>query len=277
MKKNTLIITAITASLALTAWGLNSANSTNQLEPTPCKTNFLADNDFKKDTSTYSDFFYSVGPRFHPLTKSDFNNAKSITDFIDVKAADYVKTYKSVSVILIENDEHSDIRESGTSEMLTEKQKELLNSLDYSASFLIRADFEIKPEDIGKWEHDYFSPYYTIVPEKQAEYVTEAIYGNFDNKVSGREALVQFLAYGNKENIRNLDEDKLQPAKLYFTVTTIGTVENIHLDRSSGYPEIDKHMIQLISQTPGHWVPAENEIGEKVDQELVVSFGMVGC
>ena len=36
-------------------------------------------------------------------------------------------------------------------------------------------------------------------------------------------------------------------------------------------------MIQLIKNTPDQWVPAENEKGEKVEQELVVSFGLMGC
>jgi len=36
-------------------------------------------------------------------------------------------------------------------------------------------------------------------------------------------------------------------------------------------------MIELITKTPGEWQPAENYKGEKVDQELVVSFGLMGC
>jgi hypothetical protein len=36
-------------------------------------------------------------------------------------------------------------------------------------------------------------------------------------------------------------------------------------------------MMELIQMTPGQWQPAENELGEKVDQELVVSFGLIGC
>jgi hypothetical protein len=36
-------------------------------------------------------------------------------------------------------------------------------------------------------------------------------------------------------------------------------------------------MTELITNFPGTWEPAENSKGEKVDQELVVSFGLMGC
>jgi hypothetical protein len=33
----------------------------------------------------------------------------------------------------------------------------------------------------------------------------------------------------------------------------------------------------LANNLPGKWQPAENAKGEKVDQVLVLSFGIVGC
>ena len=75
----------------------------------------------------------------------------------------------------------------------------------------------------------------------------------------------------------NVVAEKLKPAKLYFTVSKTGTIENVRLDRSSNYPIVDEAMIELIKNAPGEWLPAENEKGEKVEQELVVSFGLMGC
>ena len=49
------------------------------------------------------------------------------------------------------------------------------------------------------------------------------------------------------------------------------------LDRSSGNVTIDKAMLSLIQSAPGKWIPAENEKGENVDQELVITFGVGGC
>ena len=36
-------------------------------------------------------------------------------------------------------------------------------------------------------------------------------------------------------------------------------------------------IIKILNEVPGTWIPAKNSKGEKVDQELVVSFGLMGC
>lgn len=73
------------------------------------------------------------------------------------------------------------------------------------------------------------------------------------------------------------DLRKTKPAKLYFTVTKDGAISNVSLDRISGYVPMDEAMIDLLKNVPGSWQPAENAEGEKVDQELVITFSMSGC
>ena len=91
--------------------------------------------------------------------------------------------------------------------------------------------------------------------------------------------LLNFLRTKGKAIVASekVEPKKLQAAKLFFTVSKIGDIKSVRLDRSSNYPKIDDFMIQLIKNTPDQWVPAENEKGEKVEQELVVSFGLMGC
>ena len=60
--------------------------------------------------------------------------------------------------------------------------------------------------------------------------------------------MINYLKAGNKENTLGLDEELLQAAKLYFTVTTEGEIEDIKLDRSSGYSRIDEAMIELLKK-----------------------------
>ena len=107
--------------------------------------------------------------------------------------------------------------------------------------------------------------YPAVVPEKQAEYE------------GGRDALMEYLKENSKEARGSQQMDELQPFKLLFTVTKKGTIENVKLDGTSGYLAIDNTMIRLITKAPGKWERAENSKGEKVDQELVVSFGLTGC
>lgn len=104
-----------------------------------------------------------------------------------------------------------------------------------------------------------------VVPEKQAEYE------------GGKGALMNHLKENSKEARTSQQMDELKPFKLFFKVTKKGAIENIKLDGTSGYLSIDNTMMELITNAPGKWEPAENAKGEKVDQELVVSFGLTGC
>ena len=85
-------------------------------------------------------------------------------------------------------------------------------------------------------EDSYLSPHLTVVPEKQAEYI------------NGKQNLMNYLKDKSLEARANVQVDKLQPAKLYFTVTKTGTIENVTLDRSSNYLEVDKKMIELLKE-----------------------------
>ena len=141
----------------------------------------------------------------------------------------------------------------------------MFESFDYSSNFLLRAEFHTKDSLNASKGGNIYYPHMTVVPEKQARYD------------GGKDGLLDYLRQANQKNIYNLDEKKLQPAKLSFTVTENGTVINAELDRTSGYSKIDEAMINLVNNLPMKWDPAENANGEKVDQILVISFGMVGC
>ena len=122
-----------------------------------------------------------------------------------------------------------------------------------------------KNAETGVLEDTHWTPYLTIVPEKQAEYL------------KGKESLKKYLKESSEDARAHVIPEKLQPAKLYFTVTKNGTIADVRLDKSSNYPVVDKRMIDLITNLPGKWEPAENLKGEKVDQEFVISFGLMGC
>jgi len=226
---------------------------------------FNEQDDKKIKGPDFPDFFYDLGTRFRGIKKEDLNKARSVIDFLPEEQTQRIVLYKSVSVIILEDDKQTDIRETGNTEILTKKQVELLQSAEYSTNLLIRADYQIMNKEIGLLENSYSTPYLTVVPEKGAVYV------------SGKEMLLEYLKENNRENTLQVKNNKLQAAKLYFTVSKKGAITNVNLVKSSGYPSIDKAMIELIINAPGTWEPAENYKGEKVEQELVISFGMIGC
>ena len=64
---------------------------------------------------------------------------------------------------------------------------------------------------------------------------------------------------------------------MQFTVTKEGTITKVKLTNTSGYPDVDQLMIELVKKTPGEWIPAQTESGEKVDQVFIYTFGLMGC
>lgn len=267
MKKTIIIFCVTIFALSLTAFVVSNSND-NELNTSESKTITEENSSIKKiEKRIFSDFIYDVGPRFTPITKTDLHTLKSFNDYIGLEHVQRIVSYKSISVMLLIENEPSDDRITGNSNNFNNEQLDFFQSLDYSTNLMIWADYKEKNPKTGDLEDAHWTPYLTIVPEKQAEYT------------HGKEALIKFLKEASKEvRIKaNVDPEKLQPAKLFFTVTKNGGIKNVKLDRTSNYPLVDKTMIDLIKMTPELWQPAENSKGEKVDQELVVSFGLMGC
>jgi hypothetical protein len=269
MKKRILIISIALSTLVLMAFGFMNWSDAKIERVKPLSSKVVAmEQPFAEDRNKPDlvEFFYDVDSRFRrTLTKEDLNRARSIHDILSNDMTQRVETYKSVSVIILENDKQTEIKETGKNDVLTAAQRKLLRESKYSTNFLIRAEYQQKNKETGVMEDSYFTPYITIVPEKQAEYV------------DGKDALLAYLKENSKEKTAIVEENKLQPGKLFFTITKKGDISNVTLGPSSGYPSIDETMLELITNAPGKWEAAENSKGEKVEQQLVFSFGLVGC
>ena len=210
-------------------------------------------------------FIYDIGTRFSPIKKENLNNTLSINQFLDDMQLDKISSIESIEVIVIENEQESDKRIKTVSNEFNQAQINLLKSFNYSEGFKLSINYKEKHFGTENLFDAASTPHNTVVPEIQAEYIY------------GKKALINFFEENTKQVTANIPEDKLRAAKLYFTITKNGTITNVHLDRSSGFPEIDNLMTQLIFETPGGWIPATDAAGENVDQELVVSFGLMGC
>lgn len=268
MKKNSILLSVVLLTISLTAFGVSNIKKSNikekknaEIKFDPIKT--ITPKEIENEK--FTNFNFDIGPRFTSFEKNSVIKAKTIYDILDEQELNRLVSFTSVSIIQIINDEQTNTREIGFSATLTEAQLRLLNSLKYSDSFLIRVDYQQKNKDTGIVEDNYHSPHYTIVPAKQAKYS------------EGNERLLDYFRNNSADVLVNIHEKLLQPAKLYFTVTETGSLENIRLDQSSNYPAIDQRMIELLYKLTSSWIPAENENGQKVAQELVVSFGLLGC
>lgn len=268
MKRRILIFCTVLTVLGLTAFGVVNWNDYETVQTNVTTSETVAMNMpvfGPKEKEILADFFYDVGPRYNPIKKTKVDDARTISDLLDSEVVASIVSLQSVNIALVENDKKTDVRENGTTATLTDGQLQLLRSFDYSTNFEVRAHYRKKNGNTGILVSDFRSPYFTIVPEKQAVYSY------------GKEAFLYYLREESKEAGANVDSQNLKAAKLSFRVTEQGAVEVIELERSSGYPEVDQKMMELISNLPGSWKPAENAEGKKVNQEFVISFGARGC
>ena len=258
MKRSILIICAILITISITAFGYL------EWSDTVADQDEISDNENIIDIRTATDLLYNVDSRFiHTITKESLNKAKSIIDILPEKATESIESYQAVKVSIIHGDKETS--ETGDGDLLNTAQLKLLQATDYSTNIHIRANYKSKKAGTSELENDYLVYYMTIIPEKEAEYI------------SGRDALIAYLKENSKEKTAIIKQDQLEPGKVSFTITKKGTVSNIKLTSTSGYPSVDKTLVELITNMPENWHPATNSKGENVDQELIFFFGLEGC
>ncbi|MDG1477535.1 MAG: hypothetical protein P8Q14_10345 [Vicingaceae bacterium] len=248
MKKYTLIVFSVLTSLSLTAFSCTNINVSE------------TDNKTERTTNDSPKFIYDIDSRFIAnISKEEISKAKTIIDLIPEDAGWDNFEFKQVTIRLMpdENTNYS----KGKSKILNLEQIELLKTVDYSANFIV--DTYIKSKYPSA--HDHYPYYITVIPEKEANYI------------GGKEALINYLKEGCASTIAKIEKGNLTAGKIRFTISTSGNIKNIYLESTSGYPTVDQKMLDLMNLNNGLWLPATNEKGEKVEQELVFSFGTMGC
>lgn len=268
MKKSAIIFSAVACTCSLAAFGFmnwETSGPGNHVQE-PEHGTFRPDENpldvFK--LAPDPEFIYDVNPRFAAtITKEDLRNAQSISDLVPDKATEGMRSFCEVKIGVLTNDK--DLIELGTSETLNPAQRRLLHSVQYSNNFYVKAVCKYDNARTGKEEDYDFVYYVSVVPEKQAQYKY------------GQEGLLYYLEEKSRHATQNIDINSLKPGKLKFTITREGELSNIRLESSSGRDELDKAMQEALRSIPQGWEPATNGKGEKVEQELVFSYGWLGC
>ncbi len=272
MKKTIIFTSILLATFLLTAFGyMNWRNNTtdNKIESHTDSYHDKTSNTvynfiYGAEKQLEPDFFYDVDSRFlKTITKEDLHKAKSIHDIFLNGETKGIESFRDVNIVVLPRDEENVAKGDGNK--LNSEQLKILQSVNYSADICIEAFSQRKNLETGKIEEQCFVYYITIVPEKESKFK------------DGQQALIQYLKKHSKEEVANVTKDKLKPGKVRFTITKDDEIKHVELESTSGYSSIDDKMIKLIMSLTGEWEPAKNSTGEKVDQELVISFGMVGC
>lgn len=259
MNKNVLTIAGVLSVFALMAFSVFQLKSTplcSSVSTKPYGVDFTLE---KKP-----DFIYNVESRFMTrITKQNLLTAETILDIVPPEATERLSHYSVSTVGLLKEDGEEVIM--GKNEVLTEEQKELIRRFDYSDNFFVKSYCKHTDEVWGNIQNYDLVYYMTVVPEKEATYE------------DGNKAFTNYLKENSKEVIKEVGNSRVQPGRVFFTVTKEGTIANAYLDSSSGYDAIDTYLLKLLKKAPGKWNPATDENGQAVDQELVFFFGNQGC
>lgn len=248
MSKSILIYTTFFALLTATAFGYVNWKSMDHLT------------DPKKD-----EFPYSVQARFlNTMTKDYVSKATSCKDLLPEDIKSDILSYESVHITSFAEHRKDWVKFSGDNEWLSNDQLQLLASLGYGESFSVTG--MVKKRGLNNITYlDTMVFYQTILPKNPATYG------------EGTDALITYLKDQSDEVIQGVDRKKLEPGRVIFTVTKEGAVDKVSLGWTSGYPEVDEKMIEIVKSIPGTWNIATNTKGEKVDQEMIFMFGNMGC
>ncbi|MUU77687.1 energy transducer TonB [Winogradskyella endarachnes] len=265
MKKRIIISTTALAILAIVLFGftnlkLNESKETATTEPIePLIENNAFFGPYEKPLPN---LYYGVDTRFKAVKKSDIDKATSIYDFITKEEKEQIIDIKYINLIVIENNEHSNTQESGKTAAFTETQLQILKATDYFSHFTVKSEFKGKNPKTRNIEDMFISPHITVVPNQQAQYV------------AGKEALVNYFKDHSRRAMSIITDNKIYPIKISFIINKKGKVTDVKHDAmSTGYPEIDAKLMELVKNIPGQWIPAQKANGEKTNQELVFTFG----
>ena len=273
MKKGTLLIGIALLATAFGVYTLLQINNDHTSEAVALSSSTETMAEAKVDdkavpaTITFEkgDFFYDIGSRFNSITKEQLFAARSFSDFIGDEHDQRIISYSALNVIILEDSEKTNLRVDGRGGDFTQSQLDFIKTLEYSTNLLVWAEYTEDSPWSGKIEESHWTPYLTIVPEQQATYS------------EGKNALLAYLMTNSKQAINELTSNDYKPGKMYFTITKEGRLENVKVHSSSGYSDIDALLEKLLKDAPGSWQPATDGEGNKVAQELVLSFGNMGC
>ena len=266
MRKNVIISALFMISFSIVAYAYFSNRYPEADSVSACNSPSKAfEQQFKLPSEKKDiEFVYELGTRYlTQITKKELMDINSISDVLPADAMeDIVSCHKNI-VTHVKPDKS--ITKYGEGDVLTEEQIGLLRSLDYSDDFCIWADSYRKNSYTGKPEVYDLIYYLTIVPESQAEYM------------DGQGALLNYLKNVSLEYQMGMDPNVLKPARMRFTVNKEGRIQDVIVESSCAYSEMDDVLKDALVNAPGEWRVAKDDLGNSVSQDFVFYYGLRGC
>jgi len=211
------------------------------------------------------EFYFGLGSRFTPISKEEIVRYTEVKNFLGEEEFKRQTQVEATALIVIQNEKQTDIRYSGDSELLSKEQLSALRNATYGSNFCLKTFFVPRSDEQKDRGYHIYNPHFTISPHKRAEFAL------------GDQAIFDYLRAAIKEDLTDYSENDLSPAMLYFTISEYGALESYRLEGSCGAEILDQKIMDALIALPNKWSPAENENGERLTQELVLSYGLMGC
>jgi TonB family protein len=202
------------------------------------------------------------GKYLHAIKKEKLNEAKFISDIIPYYPAQWIMSY--VSVDFLATCDGKAMMATSKSDTLSTEQKNILNTVDLGTDIVIDIKYKNKNSVTDNIDNSLMKYSVTLIPEIEAEYP------------GGYQQMTQYVKENAINKISETTSKEFQPVIVRFTVNEKGEIANAQIFKTSGDPNIDKLLLDVINEMP-KWSPAEGSKGIKVKQEFEFSVGKAGC
>lgn len=219
--------------------------------------------DFNIESVPEPDIFYAVLGTFgKPISISKIKKAKSIKDLIEYYPSNWIKDYLKVEIIVDSNGK--EIKATSPDDILSTEQLQLLLAADYSTEIGINVFYKAENAVTKEMQVREMNTRLTLIPDVEASYV------------EGYDQLIIYLKEQSIAAIEAKNVNIMEALSILFSVNTQGKIKNARLKNSTGHDDVDKMLIELVTNMPT-WNAAKNAEGKTVRQnfELIISKG--GC
>ena len=198
-----------------------------------------------------------------PIAKETLNVANTVSDINPGYPSSWIARYFSVEILATCNG--IVMKALSANDTLSNEQKNILKMADLGTDIVVDVKYSTNNSSKDDLDVKVINFSYSLIPETEAQYQ-----GGYQN-------LKQYLKENAIDKISKPFTNQLFQTIVRFTVNEDGQVVNAHLTKASEDKNIDKLLLETISNMP-NWKPAENAKGVKVKQEFELMVGQnIGC
>lgn len=224
----------------------------------PVTNNSMSVPKFKKE-----DLWFEVKPKsFNHVSQALLNEAIHVKDIVPDFPTSWIEEY--ISVEIASSFGNKIIKIVGKNPLFTVEQLAHLKNVDLGAELTISIEYKSRNSVTKELDTRKMEVSYLVTP------VQEAVYEK------GQDELVSYFK-GN--GLNQFDDERMDEYKLLnitFFIDENGKAENLKIQETSGFDNVDSHFVNLIKNMP-NWKPARDIKGNLVKQEFEFFVGPPGC